>query len=191
MRISDTQAEHLLKHGYVIVPSFLTADELSAARENMFRYYPSAEELSATPERYGGIHEEPESLQNEFPFAGDTLNHISTHPELIAFIEKVLGTRDVLLSQADDVAHHLDVEAGALGLVVDVLDIARERRLLLLEPLDALDEGLQLLARGKMQIAHGRHTRWSLTTRRRGCARFCPPTRNIFGARSTSSADQT
>ena len=100
MRISDTQAEHLLKHGYVIVPHFLTAAELSAARENMFRYYPSAEELSATPERYGGIHEEPESLQNEFPFAGDTLNHISTHPELIAFVEKVLGTRDVLLSQA-------------------------------------------------------------------------------------------
>ena len=100
MRITESQTEHLLKHGYVIVPDFLTPLDLTAARENMFRYYPSAEELSATPERYGGLLEEADSLQNEFPFAGDTLNHISTHPELIAFVEKLLGTRDVLLSQA-------------------------------------------------------------------------------------------
>ncbi len=100
MRITEPETEHLLKHGYVIVPDFLTPLELAAARENMFRYYPSAEELSATPERYGGLLEEADSLQNEFPFAGDTLNHISTHPELIAFVEKLLGTRDVLLSQA-------------------------------------------------------------------------------------------
>ena len=60
--------------------------------------------------------------------------------------------RQILQAQADHLPHHLDVEARALGLVVDVLDIARQRGLLLLEPLDALDEGLQLLARGKMQI---------------------------------------
>lgn len=100
MRITDQQAKHLIEHGYAIVPNFLTADELAAARENLFRYYPSAEELSATPERYGGLMEDAENLQNEFPFAGDALNHVSTHPEIIAFVEKLLGTREVLLSQA-------------------------------------------------------------------------------------------
>jgi hypothetical protein len=100
LRITDSQTKHLVQHGFVVVPHFLTPGELAAARENLFRYYPSAEELSATPERYGGLIEEAESLQNEFPFAGDSLNHISTHPELIGFVEKLLGTADVRLSQA-------------------------------------------------------------------------------------------
>jgi len=82
------------------VPDFLTAEELSAARVNMLRYFPSAEELQATPERYGHILEDPENLQIEFPFAGDALNYVSTHPEIIRLVETLLGTHDVLLSQS-------------------------------------------------------------------------------------------
>ena len=44
-----------------------------------------------------------------------------------------------------DRAQRLDVEAGALGFRIDVADIVGDRLLLLLEPLDALDEGLQLV----------------------------------------------
>jgi ectoine hydroxylase-related dioxygenase (phytanoyl-CoA dioxygenase family) len=66
----------------------------------MLAYFPSAEELAATPQRYGAIFEDPEHLQVEFPFASDALNDATAHPELIAFVERVLGTRDVLLSQA-------------------------------------------------------------------------------------------
>lgn len=98
--ITDQQIEQLRRQGYAIVPGFLDAREVDAARENMLRYYPTAEELARTPERYGAILEEPEALQVEFPFAGDALNDISTHPALIDMIERVLGTNDVLLSQA-------------------------------------------------------------------------------------------
>lgn len=66
----------------------------------MLRYFPTAEELAATPERYGSILEDPEHLQVEFPFAGDALNDISTHPEIVSFVEQLLGTPDVMLSQA-------------------------------------------------------------------------------------------
>jgi ectoine hydroxylase-related dioxygenase (phytanoyl-CoA dioxygenase family) len=100
VRITDKHAQHLLRHGFVIVPDFLTADELAAARANMLRYFPSAEELRDTPERYGSILEDPEHLQVEFPFAADALNDISTHPEIIAFVERLLGTPEVMLSQA-------------------------------------------------------------------------------------------
>ena len=100
MRITDQQIEHLFRHGYAVVPDFLTGDELAAAHANLLRYFPTAEELAARPERYGSIAEDPEHLQVEFPFAGDALNDISTHPELIAFVERLLGTRDVMLSQA-------------------------------------------------------------------------------------------
>ena len=100
MRITDQQLETYLRHGFVVVPGFLTADELAAAREGMLGYFPTAEELAATPQRFGFVLEDPERLQVEFPFASDVLNDVSTHPELIAFVERALGTGDVLLSQA-------------------------------------------------------------------------------------------
>jgi hypothetical protein len=100
VRINDKHAEHLLRHGYVIVPDFLTGEELSAAQASMLRYFPSSEELAATPERYGSILEDPEHLQVEFPFSTDALNDVSTHPELIGFVERLLGTREVMLSQS-------------------------------------------------------------------------------------------
>ena len=100
MRITDQHLRTYLRHGFVVVPRFLAADELAAAREGMLQYFPSAEELAATPQRYGFVHEDPEHLQVEFPFAADVLNDVSTHPELIGFVERALGTREVLLSQA-------------------------------------------------------------------------------------------
>ena len=100
VRITDQHLQTYLRHGYVLVPKFLQGDELDAARRGMLAYFPSAEELANTPMRFGFIHEDPEHLQVEFPFADDVLNDVSTHPELIAFVERVLGTRDVLLSQA-------------------------------------------------------------------------------------------
>lgn len=100
MRITAEQFEHYLTHGYAIVPGFLTLTEVQNARVDFLRYYPTAEELDETPNRYGGILEEPEHLQTEFPFDGDALNDISTHAEIIAFVEKVLGSQDVVLSQA-------------------------------------------------------------------------------------------
>jgi ectoine hydroxylase-related dioxygenase (phytanoyl-CoA dioxygenase family) len=100
VRITDQQAEQYRRHGYVMVPEFLTPDELAAAMANLLQYFPTADELTATPQRYGAIYDDPEHLQVEFPFAGEVLNDISTHPELIGFVERMLGTREVLLSQA-------------------------------------------------------------------------------------------
>lgn len=100
MRITDAHARTLLRQGYVVVEDFLTPDELSAAQADMLRYFPTPAELAATPQRYGWIFEDPEHLQVEFPFSADALNHNSTHPEIIAFVETLLGTRDILLSQS-------------------------------------------------------------------------------------------
>lgn len=90
----------LLRHGYVVVPRFLTPEELEAARADMLRYFPTSVELAERPQRYGWIHDDPENLQVEFPFAADALNYNSTHPQIIEFVERLLGTREVLLSQA-------------------------------------------------------------------------------------------
>jgi ectoine hydroxylase-related dioxygenase (phytanoyl-CoA dioxygenase family) len=98
--ITEKHWENLHKHGYTIVPGFLGTDELASARRDFLQYFPTAEELREKPQRYGTILEDPEHLQIEFPFAGEVLNRVSTHPEIIAFVERLLGEKDVLLSQA-------------------------------------------------------------------------------------------
>jgi ectoine hydroxylase-related dioxygenase (phytanoyl-CoA dioxygenase family) len=99
-RITEKHQAMLLRHGYVVVPHFLTSQELAAAQSDMLRYFPTYEELIERPQRFGWIHDDPENLQVEFPFAADALNDHSTHPEIISFVERLLGTREVLLSQA-------------------------------------------------------------------------------------------
>jgi ectoine hydroxylase-related dioxygenase (phytanoyl-CoA dioxygenase family) len=100
VRISDATLAHLDRHGYAVVPDFLTPDELAAARSNVFQYFPPPRELWAAPQRYPHIFDDPEHLQIEFPFAGDALNNLATHPELISFVERAIGVREVLLTQA-------------------------------------------------------------------------------------------
>ena len=50
----------------------------------------------------------------------------------------------VLFADRHDLAHDFHIEAVGLGLAVDVLDVVGQRLLLLLEPLDPLDEGAQM-----------------------------------------------
>lgn len=123
--IHESHIRDLREHGFTLVPDFLNAQELTAARANMLRYVPTPEELAATPERYPWVFEEADRLQTEFPFVGNALNHVATHPGLISFAERVLGTRDVLLSQSAiwakyagtgdfEQALHLDYEGNTL-----------------------------------------------------------------------------
>src|SRR5262249_16182957 len=55
--------------------------------------------------------------------------------------------RRILLADADDLPQHLGVEAVALGLGVNLLDVVGDGPLLLLHALDALDEGADLVLR--------------------------------------------
>ena len=57
----------------------------------------------------------------------------------------LLALVDVLLAQPHHDAQRLDVEAVALGLGIDVADVVGDRLLLFFEPLDPLDDGLELI----------------------------------------------
>src|SRR5579859_1634079 len=57
----------------------------------------------------------------------------------------LLALVDVLLAQAHHGAQRLDVVAVDLGLAVDVADVVGDRLLLFFEPLDAFDEGFELV----------------------------------------------
>ncbi len=95
MRITDEQFDRWQRDGYVIVEDFLTSDEVAAARENLARYFPTWEERSAAPYRYTSLQQ-----WAEFPYAGDTLNNVATHPEIMAYVERALGTEEIALTQS-------------------------------------------------------------------------------------------
>lgn len=98
MRISDKHLSALRDDGYVIIKNFLTPQELEKARAAFGEYYPTAQELQRWPHRFGGLTEEAEQLQTEFPFGtegengGATyLNHIATHPAILSGVGRFLG----------------------------------------------------------------------------------------------------
>ncbi len=99
MKIHTRHLRSLLRHGYAIVPRFLTDKELARARVGMSRYFPSPEELDATPQRYAGLTSEIDFLQREFPFVDDTLCELAVHPDILDFVEQVLGTPDIMLAR--------------------------------------------------------------------------------------------
>lgn len=99
-RVSEEQLAHWREHGYVLLERFLTAEELDRARADIAYYMPSWEEYAAAPARYRPLLEKRGLVVNEFPFAGDTLNDICTHPDLVALAEHLFGITDIALSHS-------------------------------------------------------------------------------------------
>src|SRR5206468_1140107 len=83
------------QQGYDVVPKLLSGAELAAAQADVRRYFPTDDEYRAAPERYPKV-----GGWRELPFVGDALNDLATHPELASFAERVIGTQEILLTQA-------------------------------------------------------------------------------------------
>ena len=81
----------------------------------------------------------------------DTCQHLASvqHPERVQVgLEDrflLLALVGVLLAHPHHGAQHLDVEAGSLGLRIDVADIVGERLLFLFQLLDARNDRLELI----------------------------------------------
>lgn len=88
------------EQGFTVLRGFFDQHQVRAALKNVHRYAPTAREMHRTPERYAELIENTEAGKFEFPFAGDALNHLSTHPQLLDFVEEALGTESLLLSRA-------------------------------------------------------------------------------------------
>ncbi len=119
MNINPRHYDQIKQQGFAVVPAFLTARELKKAHEGITRYFPTADELEATPERYGFIYDDPDNLQVEFPFASDELNDLATHGRLIAAVEALLGTTDIRLSQSAVWAKYAGLGQYEQGLHLD------------------------------------------------------------------------
>ena len=88
---------------------------------------------------------------------------LAQHPEgLLVEVEngfQFLAVAGIHLAQADDLAHHLGVEALALGLGIDLADIRRQGRLFFFQALDSLDKGPQAFRPDATDIRHSHLSR--------------------------------
>ena len=126
-RHSAADIEHCERHGWVLIESLLSADEIDAAQPGLFELYPTpaafnagADDPRITAYRAGvdapaNRGEDPRfrPLQfvglREFPHPDQALNLLAVHPSIIAAAEDLLATPDVRLYQAETFAKYSGV----------------------------------------------------------------------------------
>jgi Phytanoyl-CoA dioxygenase (PhyH) len=152
--------EHWRRHGYAVVERFLSEEKLGAVRTDLSAFVPTRQQYTSASWLYandpGGGH------SRELPFLGDTLNEIAVHADLVSFVERALGTRDLSLAQSivwakyggtEDYDQPLHVDYMNHSLLYPRLGRVREEVLCLLYYSD-VDESL-----GPTFIVSKEHTR--------------------------------
>lgn len=87
--------------GWCVAETVVPTDLLEAARSDLGRFFPSAEEFAADvdPERNRPLRTESHSVMYRFPFESDALNRLVLHDCLVHLAEGLLGTADLRLYQ--------------------------------------------------------------------------------------------
>jgi ectoine hydroxylase-related dioxygenase (phytanoyl-CoA dioxygenase family) len=103
MHISDEHVEQWQRHGYTIVERFLSPHELAELHAELGTLFPTwdqymADQYSASSQFYGAAPGGGYFLDT--PALGEKLNLAGAHLDLIDFVERALGTREVLLTQS-------------------------------------------------------------------------------------------
>ncbi|KAI8579546.1 hypothetical protein K450DRAFT_280716 [Umbelopsis ramanniana AG] len=95
VKITDQQIEQWRRDGYVLIPNFLSKEEVEAARQGVFEWFsPSWDEYVAAGRKVNC----PEI--RTFPWNNSGLNQIVLNDDLIDAAERILGTKDIHLSEA-------------------------------------------------------------------------------------------
>jgi hypothetical protein len=120
-RARDDEVERWRANGWVLLEGLVGTDEIDDALGDLHKVFPTAEQYHADPatetaRRLGsppapgdsfvwpdegpGFRDEQHRWQSFFPFPGPALNRLVTHPGVVDFAERALGTTDLRLYQA-------------------------------------------------------------------------------------------
>lgn len=100
MRVPDRNLDELREQGFTIVPGFLAPEELSAAREALWLYYPRPEEYFADPSAHQEYADGQFAGVRTPPWQSWDLNRLAFHPDLVDLAERFLGSPDLHLYSA-------------------------------------------------------------------------------------------
>ncbi|MEM8924638.1 MAG: phytanoyl-CoA dioxygenase family protein [Actinomycetota bacterium] len=96
MTTMDRAAEAFERDGFVVLPAYLDATELSPATSDLAEVFPTANEFhdDLEPTRNERYRDEFGGITN-FPFPSPELSVLAVHPSLIALAEALLMTSDL------------------------------------------------------------------------------------------------
>ncbi len=101
MRVPDAAIDQLRERGFVLVPGFLAAGELAAARAALWKHFPPPEQYFADTEAYAQYGESQFAGVEDFPYRSWDLNRLAVHPALVDLAERFLGTRELHLYKVE------------------------------------------------------------------------------------------
>jgi hypothetical protein len=105
MPVTEAHIDELEERGFVVIPGFLSPDEIAAAQEGLWEVYPKPEGFFAHPEKYPTFETPMRGLQN-YPWSSFALNRLPLHPGLLDAAERILGTPDIQLCKAELLAKY-------------------------------------------------------------------------------------
>lgn len=98
----DDVVERWRTEGFVVLPGFLTADDLAPALGELDQMFPSAEGFhDGTDPRRGRYTEDEFDGIDGFPFASTEFSLLAVHTRLTELAEALLGTRELRISSAE------------------------------------------------------------------------------------------
>lgn len=104
MRITKEHEEHYREHGYVIVDSFCTQEELTGVLQNFDEVVPGWAQFAKNPtgpkpEYFNSPFPDQRGIPH-FPYKGDALNDLTFHPELYRFATLISEGEDMYCEQS-------------------------------------------------------------------------------------------
>ena len=101
MRVPDAVLDEVRGRGFALMEGFLGADELSAARESLWRHFPRPDEYFADPAAYQQYASSQFAGVEEFPYRSWDLNRLAVHPDLVDAAERYLQTTELHLYKVE------------------------------------------------------------------------------------------
>jgi Phytanoyl-CoA dioxygenase (PhyH) len=116
-------AELWRSQGFVILPAFLSADDLAPALAELDQLFPSAQGFhdGTDPRRSRFVEDEFDGIDS-FPFASTELSLLAVHPRIVGLAETLLGQSDLRISSAEAWAKYTGATAYEQDLHRDYLN---------------------------------------------------------------------
>ncbi len=123
----DAALDDVRRRGFALVEGFLSDDELAAARDALWKHFPTPKAYFEDPAAHAEYAASQFAGVQEFPYRSWDLNRLAVHPDLVDAVERYLGTRQLHLYKVElwakyagavDYAQPLHRDYGSHSLVV-------------------------------------------------------------------------
>ena len=101
MKVSDAHIQQLKDIGYVVIENFIEPELVSRAQEAMWELCPRPADYFANIDEHATLSTSQFAGLHRFPFPTWDLNRLVVNQNLIDVAEKICGTKDLELYQAE------------------------------------------------------------------------------------------